>query len=94
VGELKRLLRSLVRDVPAKDTKGHRPSGGRNRISWHTALLPRWLPWQQARLPWGGFIAIALSLPEAGQQDDVVLPSLRMMPERDPTYRGGACDVE
>jgi ubiquinone/menaquinone biosynthesis C-methylase UbiE len=66
VGELKRLLRSLVRDAPAKDAKWHRPSGGCSRISWHTALFPRWLPWQPTRLPWGGFIAVALSLPEAG----------------------------
>jgi ubiquinone/menaquinone biosynthesis C-methylase UbiE len=65
VGELKRLLRSLVRDAPARDAKGHRPNGEQSRISWHTTLFTRWLPWQQARLPWGGFIAIALSLPEA-----------------------------
>lgn len=47
VGELRRLLRSIA--------------GGRARIVWHTTLFPRWWPWPQADLPWGGFIAMALS---------------------------------
>ena len=66
VGELRRLLRSLVSDVSRKVTKGHPASGGRSDLTWHTTLFPGWLPWQQARLPWGGFIAMALALPEAG----------------------------
>jgi SAM-dependent methyltransferase len=50
VGELKRLLRSVA--------------GERARIVWHTTLFPRGWPWPQARLPWGGFIAMALFLSE------------------------------
>jgi ubiquinone/menaquinone biosynthesis C-methylase UbiE len=48
VGELKRLLQSLTGE------KGH--------IVWRTTLFPRWWPWTQARMPWGGFIGMALSL--------------------------------
>lgn len=51
VGELRRLLRSVA--------------GKGARIVWHTTLFPRWWPWQRANLPWGGFIAMALLLPEA-----------------------------
>lgn len=46
VGDLKRLLRSVA--------------GEKARIVWRTTLLPRGWPWVQARLPWGGFIAMAL----------------------------------
>ena len=46
VGELKRLLRSVT--------------GGKGHIVWRTTLFPRWWPWSQARLPWGGFIGMAL----------------------------------
>ena len=46
VGELKRLLRSVA--------------GGKARIAWRTTLFPRGWPWAQARLPWGGFIGMAL----------------------------------
>lgn len=46
VGELKQLLRSVV--------------GGKARIVWRTTLFPRGWPWAQARLPWGGFIGMAL----------------------------------
>jgi len=46
VGELKRLLRSVA--------------GGKARIAWYTTLFPRGWPWLQARLPWGGFIGMAL----------------------------------
>ena len=46
VGELKRLLRSLT--------------GGKGHIVWRTTLFPRWWPRSQSRLPWGGFIGMAL----------------------------------
>jgi ubiquinone/menaquinone biosynthesis C-methylase UbiE len=46
VCELKRLLRSVA--------------GENAHVVWHTTLFPRWWPWPQARLPWGGFIGIAL----------------------------------
>ncbi len=46
VGELKRLLR--------------RVSGDRAQVVWYTTLFPGWIPWQEAKLPWGGFIAMAL----------------------------------
>jgi len=44
VGELKRMLRSVT------GVKGH--------IVWRTTLFPH--GWSQARLPWGGFIGMAL----------------------------------
>jgi len=50
VGELKRLLQSVA--------------GERARIVWHTTLFPRGWSWPQVRLPWGGFIAMALLLSE------------------------------
>ncbi len=46
VGELERLLRSVA--------------GGKARIVWRITLFPRGWPWAQARLPWGGFIGMAL----------------------------------
>ncbi|MBN1956412.1 MAG: class I SAM-dependent methyltransferase [Anaerolineae bacterium] len=46
VGELKRLLQ--------------RVAGEQARIVWRTTLFPRGWPWPQARLPWGGFIGMAL----------------------------------
>ena len=46
VGELERLLRSVA--------------GGKAHIVWRTTLFPRGWPWSQARLPWGGFIGMAL----------------------------------
>jgi ubiquinone/menaquinone biosynthesis C-methylase UbiE len=46
VGELKRLLRSVA--------------GGRAHIVWHTTLFSHSWPCLQARLPWGGFIGMAL----------------------------------
>jgi ferredoxin len=46
VGELKRLLWSIA--------------GERTRIVWRSTLFPRCWPWSQARLPWGGFIGMAL----------------------------------
>jgi len=46
VGELKRLLRSAA--------------GRQARIVWRTTLFPRGWPWSQMRLPWGGFIGMAL----------------------------------
>jgi ubiquinone/menaquinone biosynthesis C-methylase UbiE len=46
--ELKRLLQSVA--------------GERARIVWHTTLFPRGWPWAEARLPWGGFIVMALLL--------------------------------
>ena len=46
IWELKRLLRSVA--------------GGRVHIVWRTTLFPRQWPWQQAPLPWGGFIGMTL----------------------------------
>jgi len=46
VGELERLLWSVV--------------GGKAHIVWRTTLFPHGWPWSQARLPWGGFIGMAL----------------------------------
>lgn len=46
VGELKRLLWSVA--------------GEGARILWRTTLFPRGCPWEQAALPWGGFIGMAL----------------------------------
>jgi SAM-dependent methyltransferase len=46
VSELERLLRSVT--------------GGKGLIVWRTTLFPRRWPWSQARLPWGGFIGMAL----------------------------------
>ena len=50
VGELKRLLRSIA--------------GAKAHVRWHTTLFPRSWPWLQARLPCGGFIAMALIVSE------------------------------
>ena len=46
VGELKRLLRSVA--------------GGKAHVVWHTTLFSHGWPCSQARLPWGGFIGMAL----------------------------------
>jgi ubiquinone/menaquinone biosynthesis C-methylase UbiE len=46
VGELRWLLRSVT--------------GETANIVWQTTLFPRCWPWPQARLPWGGFIGMAL----------------------------------
>ena len=54
VGELKRLLQSV--------------SGGTGHIMWHTTLFPRWWLWSQARLPWGGFIGMALIVSDRFQE--------------------------
>jgi ubiquinone/menaquinone biosynthesis C-methylase UbiE len=50
VGELRRLLRSVA--------------GGEATIAWHTMLFPRGWPWPRPALPWGGFIGMALCVPE------------------------------
>ncbi len=50
VGELKRLLRS-VGEAGA-------------RVLWCTTLYPGCAPWAQSRLPWGGFIGMALVVAE------------------------------
>lgn len=47
VGELKRLLQRIA--------------GQKARVVWRTTLFPRGWPWQQVRLPWGGFIGMALT---------------------------------
>lgn len=53
VGELKRLLKSV---------------GGDNaHVVWHTTLFPRQWPRPHSALPWGGFIAMSLLVPEAEQ---------------------------
>jgi len=54
VGELKRLLRLVARDVLSL------PRGEKARVVWRTTLFPRCWLWPQARLPWGGFIGMAL----------------------------------
>jgi SAM-dependent methyltransferase len=46
VGELKRLL-WFIAGEPA-------------HVVWRSTLFPRCWPWPQARLPWGGFIGMAL----------------------------------
>jgi ubiquinone/menaquinone biosynthesis C-methylase UbiE len=50
VGGLRRLLRSVA--------------GGETTIAWHTTLFPRRWPWPRLALPWGGFIGMALHMPE------------------------------
>jgi ubiquinone/menaquinone biosynthesis C-methylase UbiE len=54
VGELKRLLRSVV--------------GAKEHIVWRTTLFPRTCPWSKMRLPWGGFIGMALVLPPSAKE--------------------------
>jgi ubiquinone/menaquinone biosynthesis C-methylase UbiE len=46
VGELKRLLKTA--------------SGDQVHIAWCTTLFPRWWPWEQTKLPWGGFVAMSI----------------------------------
>ncbi len=53
VGELKRLVTGVSPPSAA---------GVKGQISWRTTLFPRIWPWPQARLPWGGFIGLALVL--------------------------------
>jgi ubiquinone/menaquinone biosynthesis C-methylase UbiE len=53
VGELERLLRSVA--------------GEEARIVWQTTLFPRPWPDQQSRMPWGGFIDMALVLSQDPQ---------------------------
>jgi hypothetical protein len=50
VGELERLLKSAA--------------GVKARIVWRTTLFPPQWPCPQSTWPWGGFIAMALLLPE------------------------------
>ncbi len=52
VRELKRLLRSVA--------GGNARNARIGTIRWHTTLFPRWWPWPQASLPWGGFIGMVL----------------------------------
>jgi SAM-dependent methyltransferase len=54
VGELKRLLRSAA--------------GEQAHIVWRTTLFPRGWPWPQMRLPWGGFIGMALIVSDGFQE--------------------------
>jgi ubiquinone/menaquinone biosynthesis C-methylase UbiE len=54
VGELKGLLKSVA--------------GGRARTVWRTTLFPSRWPCQQSTWPWGGFIAMALLVPEEEQR--------------------------
>jgi ubiquinone/menaquinone biosynthesis C-methylase UbiE len=54
VGELKRLLQLIA--------------GQKARIVWRTTLFPRGWPWAQARLPWGGFIGMALIVSNGFQE--------------------------
>lgn len=51
VGELRRLLRSVTSEGA--------------RVTWHTTLFPRWWPGRErSKVPWGGFIGMALILPQ------------------------------
>jgi ubiquinone/menaquinone biosynthesis C-methylase UbiE len=50
VGELRCLLRSIA--------------GSEASIAWHTTLFPRGWPWPRPAWPWGGFIGMALHMPE------------------------------
>lgn len=54
VGELWQLVHTAV--VEAMDGE----EGEHRRIVWHTTLFPRWMPWERAKVLWGGFIAMAL----------------------------------
>lgn len=54
VGELKRLLQLI--------------SGERAHVVWRTTLFPRGCPWPQVRLPWGGFIGMALIVRDGFQE--------------------------
>jgi SAM-dependent methyltransferase len=57
VGELRQLLHTA-------DAEAHNEGDGEDWwIIWHTTLFPRWIPWERAKLPWGGFIAMALLTP-------------------------------
>jgi SAM-dependent methyltransferase len=57
VGELKRLATSC----PLRARGCTRSvAGEKARVVWRTTLFPRGWPWAQARLPWGGFIGMAL----------------------------------
>jgi ubiquinone/menaquinone biosynthesis C-methylase UbiE len=51
VGELKRLATGGSTRLIA---------GEQARVVWRTTLFPRGWPWPQARLPWGGFVGMAL----------------------------------
>jgi ubiquinone/menaquinone biosynthesis C-methylase UbiE len=53
VGELKRLLRSIA--------------GRKALIRWRTTLFPDRWHWSQNRLPWGGFIGMALVVSDSFQ---------------------------
>lgn len=57
VGELRELLHTVDDDRAQSEEARER-----ERIVWHTTLFPWWIPWERARLRWGGFIAIALLL--------------------------------
>ncbi len=39
-----------------------RVAQGAGRVSWRTTLFPRWWSWARHDLPWGGFIAMAMTL--------------------------------
>jgi SAM-dependent methyltransferase len=57
VGELRRLLRSVA--------------GETGIIVWQTTLFPRCWPWPQTRLPWGGFIGMALVMSDRVYDDNL-----------------------
>ena len=60
VGELKRLATGgCTRSI----------AGGKTHIVWRTTLFPRRWPWAQARLPWGGFIGMALIANDGFQEE-------------------------
>lgn len=60
VDDLKRLTDAAVDDV--------------GRIEWVTTLFPSWWPWPRARLPWGGFIAMAVGLARGEETDPATNP--------------------
>jgi hypothetical protein len=54
VGELRQLLQPIT--------------GDQAYVLWRTTLFPRGWPWQQVRLPWGGFIGMALIVSDRLQE--------------------------
>ena len=61
VEELRKLLHSAIADSASGATDDD------TRTVWHTPLFPPWMPWTIAKVSWGGFIAMALFLPDGDQ---------------------------
>ncbi|MEA3376117.1 MAG: class I SAM-dependent methyltransferase [Chloroflexota bacterium] len=65
VAELLQLVQLAADDVRSGAEGAHGSDVRAGRMVWHTTLFPEWVPWERARLVWGGFIAMALLLPPA-----------------------------